>query len=606
MVVCEETETRQVDCAGDGVTIPVVFVTGCSCSCTSPTVSVDGVVFGSDTDAPIEGIGVMLNGQTTVYTTNADGQFSVSVPSTVRRLVVKATDPVNDYIDAILVTDIPTNHLGAFPVSIVMKRRAPFIQIDQTHDNELAISNSPSELGTGVATISIPANAFYTLDGLPFTGQVSVSLTYLDPHDPDMLAMSPGRFVTRRTNGEEDILVTQGVFSTAFVDSSGNELVFNGEMSVFGTPGFALWEFDSSSATWAKIKADLGRKRRQVTQQTYLGSFNPQNISWLNLDKVLSEPDCFFKVRVFQDNFAPSNEITSGFRFIPHISQFIEAQNAIVRYYASERNSPCISMNCPVAIAQATIRIRGLGTVYGTTNLQVSLLPADILEYSTDIRSVLEVTPYFYSLLQSDTSTLFINSPLGATGPFYTTEESCLSATINDTAFWFMREIDYVEDDFDDDFEGRCVAKIEIRFGQGDYSSNNITAISIWGETKYANRIAEMDFVSNSSDEVVYESCIEYRCSRSNDTTRVAFRISNEIQCVFEVYDDNVDGSGDVADGSGDDPHYYGPNFVAPIIDPADVPPYFFYSNTSNVQPALSDCLSSSDNYTGTLFCYPK
>ena len=617
MVVCEETETRQVDCAGDGVTIPVVFVTGCSCSCTAPTVLVDGVVFGSDTDAPIEGIDVMLNGQTAVHTTDADGQFSASVPSTVRRLVVKATDPDNDYIDAILVTDIPANHLGAFSVAIVMKRRAPFIEIDQTQDNELAISNTPSELGTGVASISIPANSFYTSDGSLFTGQVSVSLTYLDPHDPDMLAMSPGRFVTRRTNGEEDILVTQGVFNTAFVDSSGNELVFNGEMSVFGTPGFALWEFDSDTATWVKIEVDPGRKRRQVTQQEYLGSFNPQNVSWWNIDRVLSEPDCFFKVRVFQDNFAPSNEITSGLRFIPEISQLIEAQNAIVRYYVTERSSSCISMKCPATIAQTTIRIRGLETVYGTTNLQVSLLPADISEYSTDIRSVLEVTPYFYSLLQNDTSTLFINTPLNETGPFYPTEESCLNASINDNAFWFTKETDYVDDDFDDDFEGRCVAKIEIRLGQGempsnstDYSLNNLTALSIWGENNYGHRIADLDFVSNNSYEVVYESCIEYRCSRSNgthnDTTRVVLGISNETQCHFQTNYNGANGSGDGFPAQRRSAQYFGPNFIAPIIDPADVPSGFFYSNTTDVQPALNDCLSSSSNYTGTLYCYPK
>ena len=604
MVVCAVTETRQEECAG--VIIPITFVTECSCSCTAPTVLINGKVIGSDTDAPLEGINVTVNGQTDNYFTDVKGEFSLLISSTVRRLILKATNPNNNYNVAFHVSDILVGYTDPISVTIVMIRKAPFIQIDPTQENELAISGSPSQQGTGVASINIPANAFFTLDRTPYTGEVFVSLTFLDPLDPDMLAIIPGRFVTLDANGEETIIITQGVFSLSSEDNAGNELIINGEIDVSGTQGFALWELDSSSATWKEIGVNAGRKRRQITQQQYLGSFNPQNANWWNIDKVLSEPDCFFKVRVFQDNFAPSNEITSGFSFAPEVSQLLATGTDVVKYYIDPTSSPCIRIKCPSTIAQATISIRGLESVYGVSGLQVSVLPANTTEYSTGIRSVLEATPYLYSILETSTTTIFINTPLNESGPFYLTEQTCLDATINDNAFWFTKETTFVEEDFNDNFEGRCVAKIDIRFrptsalNASVFSSYNLSAISTWGDNKYSIRTAEMNFLSSDYN-YMYDSCIEYRCSRengtSNDTTRVILGVSDEMFC-------------DYTSGTGHNRKkrngiYYGPNFIAPILDPTDLPSGFFFTNTTNPQPAINACLASANNYTGLLYCDP-
>ena len=601
LVVCAVTETRIEECAG--VNIPVTFVTECSCSCTAPTVLINGKVIGSDNGAPLGGINVILNGQTDGYVTDVNGEFSLSVSTTVRRLILKATDPNSNFNVAFHVSDVLVGYTDPISVTIVMVRKAPFLQIDPAQENELALSGSPSQQGTGVASINIPANAFFTLDRTPFTGEVFVSLTFLDPLDPDMLAMMPGRFVTLDANGDESTLITQGVFSLSSKDNAGNELIINGEVDVSGTQGFALWELNPS-ATWTQIKANPGRKRRQITQQQYLGSFNPQNVNWWNIDKVLSEPDCFFKVRVFQDNFAPSNEIMSGLSFAPEVSQLLATGADVVKYYLPPRSSPCISIKCPADVAQATIRIRGLETVYGVSGLDVSVLPANITEYSTGIRSILEPTPYFYSLFENVTNTIFINTPLNESGPFYLTEQTCLDATINDPAFWFTKETTFVEDDFDDNFEGRCVAKIEVRFREGPmmnasmFSSNNLSAISTWNDNKYSLRTAEMSFV-RFLNRYIYESCIEYRCSRengtSNDTTRVILGVTNETACSYSA--------GGAHHRKKRIASPYGPNFIAPILDPTDLPSGFFFTNMTNAQPAISDCLSSANNYTGTLYC---
>ena len=601
MVVCAVTETRQEECAG--VNIPVTFVTECSCSCTAPTVLINGKAIGSDTDAPLERINVTVNGQPDNYLTDVNGEFSLLISSTVRRLILKATDPNNNYNVAFHVSDILVGYTDPISVTIVMIRKAPFIQIDPTQENELAISGSPSQQGTGVASINIPPNAFFTLDGTPYTGEVFVSLTFLDPLDPDMLAIIPGRFVTLDANGEETIIITQGVFSLSSEDIAGNELIINGEIDVSGTAGFALWELNPT-ATWTEIEVNPGRKRRQITQQQYLGSFNPQNVNWWNIDKVLSEPDCFFKVRVFQDNFAPSNEIISGLSFAPEVSQLLTTGTDVVKYYFDPRSSPCIRIKCPSAIAQATISIRGLESVYGVPGLQVSVLPANITEYSTGIRSVLEATPYLYSILENSTNTIFINTPLNESGPFYLTEQTCLDATINDLAFWFTKETTFVEEDFNDNFEGRCVAKIDIRFFQSAwmnasmFSSNNLSAISTWGDNKYSIRTAEINFLSGGYI-WMFDSCIEYRCSRengtSNDTTRVILGVTNETYCEYGTNHRRKKRNGDP----------YGANFIAPILDPTDLPSGFFFTNMTTAEPAISDCLASANNYTGILYCDP-
>ena len=42
---------------------------------------------------------------------------------------------------------------------------------------------------------------------------------------------------------------------------------------------------------------------------------------------------------------------------------------------------------------------------------------------------------------------LFEFTPLNEFGPFYSTEQTCLNATIYDTAFWFTKSTTFVEGD---------------------------------------------------------------------------------------------------------------------------------------------------------------
>ena len=160
---------RSVDCSSTCTIITANFVTGCSCNCLATPIIINGLVVGSDTHALLEGINVESNGQTTIYTTDDKGQFTLSVPSTKRRLILKATDPQSNYVEAIHATNIPEDDQDPLSVSITMVKKAPIVQINSSQQNVQSIFVAPSEQGSGVASINIPANAFFTPDGIPFT-----------------------------------------------------------------------------------------------------------------------------------------------------------------------------------------------------------------------------------------------------------------------------------------------------------------------------------------------------------------------------------------------------------------------------------------------------
>ena len=615
-ICCATTSSQTITCSG--VSIPVEVVVSCSCTCTAPLVTVTGTVVASDTDLPLSGITVTLTGGLGTTTTGSNGEFTFSVASTVRNLVIKAEDPNNDYNDAFKVETIPTNVLAADNVNIVMVRKAPLIQIDPSVENVLSVSGDPSQANTGPASIVIPEDAIFNADGTPYSGTVSVSLTVLDPLDPESLDIMPGQFLTQSPTGELDILVTNGVFSISFEDGSGNPLIVNDDLEVYGTAGFALWQFDEISGTWILVSNVPGRKKRQVTQQEFIGSFNPQGVSWWNIDYVYSEPDCFFKVRVFDDTFSAANEITGSIELIPTVSQVLASGTDVVKYglYTMRTTDPrCFRIKCPSNIAIARISVAAFETLFGLSGVRVPLLPATLPDYSTGIRDVLQPTPYFYSLLENDTTTIFVNTPSASSGPFYQTIEDCSAATIDDNAFWLAKQAEFVESSFYEDFEGRCVGKAEIfldsvmdesGFPGGDILSANLTSLSLWSDSNYGLRMAEI-----YEDESVegYASCFEYRCSmqteNGSDITRISLGLSSEMGASFQCYlEGSFEGSGQPARRKRGRQEF-GPMLYAPVLDPLQLPPGFFYDGMSDIQAAVDSCLADSGNYAAYIYCYP-
>jgi hypothetical protein len=134
---------------------------------------------------------------------------------------------------------------------------------------------------SGGAAIIFPANALAYPNGAPYTGNVLVYATYLDPQDPKLLLTVPGDLRGIRANGSECLLTTYGMIGAELYDAGGQKLVIAGGKKVrleFPIPAgvrpaaadsIPLWHFNESRARWleegvafkegGKMKADVSK-----------------------------------------------------------------------------------------------------------------------------------------------------------------------------------------------------------------------------------------------------------------------------------------------------------------------------------------------------------
>ena len=602
-VCCENTQIDYPYCArGNGVTV----VVSCACNCHAPSaIIVRGTVEDSYTDLPLAGITVMLVGSTIVTTTDANGEFSFnSVPSSRRRFVIKASDSAGTYLDNYVVETISRREsFGQVTINIAMIKKASFIEINPVVENTMSVSSDPAQSNTGSAYIKVPAKAFYNTDGTQYTRPVFVSLTYLDPSE--RLEDAPGEFVTLNPEGLPEILVTLGVFSIEFEDDSGNQFFPNDNIEVFAyrsTP-YLLWQLDEHTGTWVLIHTLPGRKKRQDTPEQLIRSFTPQSGSWYNIDYVYSEPDCFFKIRVFQINFSKENEVTSGLAVIPNVRQILALNDGNgVKYRHGESMTGCFRIKCPDEIAKAKISVASFFPYVG-----IPLMPATIGDYSTGIKSILQPGPYSYTLLTDDASKIFVNTRMAETGPFYPNMDSCDASTFDEPAFWFAKPPEFVESEFYDGSEDRCVGKFKIYIGSvmdPDLVNNVVDAsidiLSIWSDSKYGLKVAPIQLIAPISTPqsgqmyfIEAASCFEYRCSVGNAMTSVFIDFSNRTiaDCPFYVGTEEA--------------RYSGSRLYPPILNSSEIQEGYFFNGVSDVQEAIDRCEADAVNYAGFMNCYP-
>ena len=610
-VCCENTRTVSPGCPMGNL---VTQVYKCSCRCSAPSVLIiTGTVKYSITDLPITGIVITLVGTTFNTATNASGEFSFSsVPSQRRRIVAKASDPSGMYLDAYVIKTIPGSEtVDQVLMNIAMTRKAPFTEIDPVVENRLSISGDPSAQNNGSAYLKVPANAFYNTDGTQYTGKVSFSLTYIDPSE--RLEDAPGEFVTLNSDGRSEILVTLGVFSIDFEDDSGNKLLLKNNIEVYtkqSTP-YLLWQLDEQTGTWVLINTLTRRKKRQAAQEQLIGSFTPKTGKWYNIDYKLAEPDCFFKIRVFQSNFSELNEITNSRKVIPKVRQILSIGDGNgVKYSHGESLSGCFQIQCPTELAKASISVTHLIHYEDTHFRQVGslpvpfrhvdkpLAPATVGDYSTAIKSILQSSQYnYYTLPAFSTQNLYVNTQMAETGPFYPEIDRCEAGTFDDPAFWFAEPPAFVEGDFYDGTEDRCVGRLS--FGVSSVSDPDlldnlkvaeieVDVMSIWSDNTCGVKAASIKVTSPLSPPqdgswywISGVSCFEYRCSTENAMTSVYFAISNNT--LISCSRSNVPSS--------------------PVLDSSEKEEGYYFNGMSNVEEALDRCYKDTENFVGYLNC---
>ena len=612
-VCCEVTETVYPDCAlGKNVT----KVSRCSCSCPTPSVLiVRGAVQDSDSGLPLTGITVTIVGTTSNTTTDVNGDYSLNtIPSLRRRLVAKASDSAGKYLDNYVVKSIPgSESFYQVLMDIAMIWKAPFVGIDSVIENKLSISGDPSKPNNSSAYLKVPANAFYNIDGTQYTKHVSVSLTYIGPSG--RLENAPGQFVTLNQNGQPDILVTLGVFSIDFVSDSGNQLLLNDNIDVFakGPTSYFLWELEEQTGTWVPIRSLPRRRTRQETRDRLIGTFVPQLGRWYNLDFILTEGPCFFKVRVFQGKFLEENEVTSSVDIFPEVRQIlaISSINA-VRYPQEVSLSGCFTIRCPSELARISISVPpSFRYVERFRSIRTPLRPATIEDYISSIKIIFQLSQYNYTLSSKRPNMLYVNTQMAEIGPFYPDIKSCEASTFQDPAFWFAEPPVFVESNFYDTSEERCVGKFRIYIRSvrmlevyDKLANFEIDALSVWSDNKYSVKVASAKripppYISQNSS-IIYPpqdgsdfhiyalSCVEYRCSAENDKTTVYFSFAKVpfLNC-------------------------YKDTFSPPILNSSKVQEDYFLNRMSNAEEAIGRCQNDttwdSHGGAGLLRCYdPK
>jgi hypothetical protein len=118
-------------------------------------------------------------------------------------------------------------------------------------------SSEAKTIGAGGVKIELPANAFATADGSPYTGTVHADILYIGPLDGTTFSMMPGGDLATAKNGET--IDPYGIADITFTDDTGLPLKLKNGATVpltFASPEDAdaasvpFWMFDEVHGLW--------------------------------------------------------------------------------------------------------------------------------------------------------------------------------------------------------------------------------------------------------------------------------------------------------------------------------------------------------------------
>ena len=132
--------------------------------------------------------------------------------------------------------------------------------------------------GEGGAAIKAGPNAFVSMDGTPITGLIDVSITLIDPSDPEHLASAPGEFigVTRDDSmvaiesfGMIDVVLSQDGHRVQVREGATVEIKIPAAQRAVNPPRETpLWYFDEDRGVWIEDGAATWNEEQGVYQGT--------------------------------------------------------------------------------------------------------------------------------------------------------------------------------------------------------------------------------------------------------------------------------------------------------------------------------------------------
>jgi hypothetical protein len=149
-------------------------------------------------------------------------------------------------------------------------------------------SASGGVVTTSNATITFPANAFVTATGAPYTGNVKVYATWIDPTAANLPLVVPGDLRGLNSSNGEYLLKSYGMVGAELKDDNGNALkIATGKTATISFPiptslestapaTIPLWHFDEATNRWRE------EGTATKTGNTYIGQVN--KFSFWNVD----------------------------------------------------------------------------------------------------------------------------------------------------------------------------------------------------------------------------------------------------------------------------------------------------------------------------------
>ena len=246
----EEVEDVTVSC-GSFLTFSVSRVTRCGCQeCVEPKTRITGVVIGlkGATEKPLPYCQLTFEGKT--YNADRSGFFNFEVPKGKERLsVVFKDDYDNEYADLTKVFRIKE---GQRLFSKIVLRPKPVAKpFNSSEPFKVLLGDSPDH--SAFAEIEIPEGSLLKDDGRIYSGQANLRLSVMDPRNLSDIQTAPADFSTIDEDGEEQLLVSYGMFDIDFEDESGNPLFTSKPIKMYIDPEKMNISVDSNGNTTAKL-----------------------------------------------------------------------------------------------------------------------------------------------------------------------------------------------------------------------------------------------------------------------------------------------------------------------------------------------------------------
>ena len=183
-----------------------------------------------------------------------------------------------------LKTTVPTSEINSVKITLIT--RTPDVVIPTGVVSEVAMPNG--------AKITFDGN-FSETSGSNYTGNVNVSMYYLDAGDPELESKMPGNLQAENTNNNEGVLATYGMLNVELTGGSGQslnlasgstaqiEVPINPLISTSSPATIPLWHFDEAKGYWVEegIATKIGN--------AYVGDVS--HFSWWNCDAFFPTTD---------------------------------------------------------------------------------------------------------------------------------------------------------------------------------------------------------------------------------------------------------------------------------------------------------------------------